>query len=334
MIPLKTKMLTTTVIPVAVALGVGVSGMVMTGTYSQIGPAYAQCNPCAAKSPCNPCAAKACNPCAAKNPCNPCAAKACNPCAAKNPCNPCAAAACNPCNPCAGAKAGKSGCIVPRLAKAGACNPCAAKNPCNPCAAANACNPCAAKNPCNPCAAKNPCNPCNPCAAGGGAELSNAEAAKAYDCVINKMRTAYGKSGNAVAAGYQGWQRYSKVSFQSATHGGRYVQNYANAKGRAYGAFEKSGTMPAGAILAKDSFAVSGTGHVAPGPLFVMEKMRAGFNPDGGDWKYTMIMPNGSVFGETKGKNSAGMQFCIECHIAVGADQDSMFFLPEEFRIR
>jgi len=331
---LKTRMLTTTVIPVAVALGVGATGMVGAVTGFGSGQAYAQCNPCAPKNPCNPCAAKnPCNPCAAKNPCNPCAAA--------NPCNPCAAA--NPCNPCAaGSKVAVgqfSECMIPRLAKASICNPCAAKNPCNPCAAAAACNPCAAKNPCNPCAATNPCNPCaaanpcNPCAAGGEIELTDAEAARAYDCISGQMRAAYGKSGNAVAMNYQGWQRYSRVAYQSATHGGRFVQNYANAKGRAYGAFEKAGRMPVGSTLAKDSFSVTGNGQVKPGPLFIMEKMPAGFSTESGDWKYTMIMPNGQVFGETRGRNTAGMKFCFECHMAVDEDQDSLMLLPGEYRV-
>ncbi len=311
--PFKARMLASTVIPVAVALGVGVTGMLLTGTPSGIGQVMAQCNPCAAKNPCNPCAAK--------NPCNPCAAK--------NVCNPCAA---NPCNPCAGAAAVASQCVIPRLVTASTCspcNPCAAKNPCNPCAARNPCNPCAAKNPCNPCAAANPCNPCG---AGGAGKLTDAEAGKAYDCVIGQLRAAYGKSGHPVAASYPGWRRYSRVAYQSATHGGRYVQNYANAKGRAYGLFEKSGVMAAGAILAKDSFGVGAKGQVAPGPLFLMEKMASGFNAASGDWKYTMIMPNGSVFGETNGKNAAGMQFCIECHAAVGEDQDHMMLLPVNYR--
>jgi len=327
-------MLASTVIPVAVALGTGAAAVVIGGASLILaGPVRAQCNPCAAKNPRNPCAAK--NPCAAANPCNPCAAA--------SPCNPCAA------NPCA---ASASGCVVPRLQTAALgnpCNPCAVKaslaNPCNPSAAKNPCNPCAAKNPCavknpcNPCAAKNPCNPCaanpcNPCAAGAAAELTEQEAAAAYDCLIGRMHAAYGKSGHPVAASYQGWQRYSRVAYQSATHGGRYVQNYASPRARAYGAFEKAGRMPVGATLAKDSFSVDASGRATPGPLFIMEKMAAGFNPDGGDWKYTMIMPNGSVFGETKGKNAAGMQFCIECHIAVGDDQDSMMFVPEEYRVR
>ena len=327
--PFKTNLLATTVIPLALAVTTGMTVAVVTGVIAPR-PALSAC------APCNPCAAKnPCNPCAAANPCNPCAAgvqvaaASSSRCviprlakAAANPCNPCAAK--NPCNPCA----------------ANACNPCAAKNPCNPCAAANPCNPCAAKNPCNPCAAANPCNPCgaanpcNPCGAGSAVELTNAEAAGAYDCMIGQMRMAYGKSGDATAASYTGWRRYSKVAYQSSTHGGRYVQNYANATARAYGAFEKAGLMPAGAILAKDSFGVNGKGSVTVGPMFLMEKMPAGFNAESGNWKYTMIMPNGSVFGVTNAKNSAGMQFCIECHAAVAEDQDHMMFLPEEYRTR
>jgi len=313
--PFKSSLLATTVVPLALAVTAGLTIAAITGVVAPK-PALSACAPC--------------NPCAAKNPCSPCAPK--------NPCNPCAAA--NPCNPCAAGSTAEASnnCFVPRLARAPTANPCAAANPCSPCAAANPCNPCATANPCNPCAAANPCNPCaaanpcNPCAAGAAVELTNAEAVAAYDCVTGQMRSAYGKSGDATAAGYTGWRRYSRVAYQSSTHGGRYVQNYANAKARAYGAFENSGVMPAGSILAKDSFTVNGSGNVAVGPLFLMEKMKAGFNAESGDWKYTMIMPNGSVFGVTNGRNSSGMQFCIECHAAVAEDQDHMMFLPEEYR--
>ncbi len=368
----KTILLSTTMVPLIVFAGVVVGGaMLVAGPSSR--PALAQCapkkkvNPCAAakSNPCagakpNPCAAAKCNPCAAAcNPCNPCAAAKCNPCnpcaAAKcNPCNPCAAAKCNPCNPCAAAACSPCGagkkCVVPRLQAAAACNPCAAAkcnpcNPCNPCAAAkcnpcNPCNPCAAAkcnpcNPCNPCAAAkcNPCNPCNPCAA-GGTELTDAEAVAAYDCLVNEMKAAYAKSGNDIALSYASWPRYSKQSYLSDTHGGRYVQNYANAKARAYGAFENAGPMPSGAALAKNSFGVKPNGRVSVGPLFLMEKMNAGFNLDSGNWRYTMIMPNGSVFGTTGGAGGAKMQFCADCHLSLAPDSDSMLFLPEAYRVR
>jgi hypothetical protein len=46
-----------------------------------------------------------------------------------------------------------------------------------------------------------------------------------------------------------------------------------------------------------------------------------------------MIMPDGSLFGVTNGPGSQNVQFCAECHAIVADDQDSLFFLPEEFRL-
>ncbi len=353
---LKCNLLSTTVLPVFVGAGIAVGGALAVAASGQASaanspdrgllpmaqarPAAMQlaacnpcaakkaCNPCAAKKACNPCAAKACNPCAAKKACNPCAAKACNPCAAKA-CNPCAAKACNPCaakacNPCAVAKA---------------CNPCAAKKACNPCAA-KACNPCAAKNPCNPCAAANPCNPCaaaNPCNPCGGApvvKISDAEARVVYDCLRTEMKAAYAKVGMDTVAGFMGWSNVATVPYQSDTHGGRYVNNYVNKNGAyKYAKFEEAGAMPADTVIAKDSFTVRPDGRVAVGPLFVMHKMPGNFNAASGDWRYTMVMPDGSVMGTTKGDGDGNVAFCNTCHEAVAEDQDYMFFLPEEYRV-
>jgi LysM repeat protein len=304
-------------------------------------------NPCAATkaaNPCNPCAAK--NPCAAANPCNPCnpcapaeaveltpaeasaayecikgdmkaaytggmkqaaAGGPCNPCAAKNPCNPCGATkAANPCNPCAATKA------------ASPCNPCAVKKPVNPCAA-NPCNPCAAKNPCNPCAAKNPCKP--------GAANTPCNPALIQAAAVTGMAAT-------IAQEYQGWERLNTAPYVSATHGSRYVNNYPGPEAaQAYGKFEEVGAMPAGGRIAKDSFTVSPDGRVAAGPLFMMEKMPQGFNEASDDWRYAMIMPDGSLFGVTNGPGSQNVQFCAECHALVADDQDSLYFLPEEFRV-
>ena len=363
---LKRNLLSTTVISAVVAVGLGVGGAALVATSSALAAcgAKAACNPCAAKKKqCNPCAAKACNPCGGKV----IKASACSPCGAKKGCNPCAAKACNPCNPCGAKSAVKysTSCMVPRLQTASLCNPCAAKKGCNPCAAkacnpcggkvvkasacnpcatktASACNPCATKNACNPCAAKkgcNPCaasacNPCNPCAAAAAAEvdLTDAEAKLAYNCIIKEMQAGYAKSGMKVAAQYVSWKSYATRAYQSATHGGRFVQNFANAKAKNYGKFEDAGKMRHGAQLTKNSFAAMPDGKLAAGPLFLMEKMKTGWNIESGDWKYTMVMADGSTFGETKGTNAAGMQFCIECH-ASAEDEDYMLFIPDEYRV-
>jgi hypothetical protein len=327
------------------------------------------CNPCAAANPCNPCAAK--NPCAtAANPCNPCnpcapaeaveltpeeasaayecikgamqaaysgqlqraSANPCNPCAAKNPCNPCAAAnPCNPCNPCAATQAVNpcNPCAGNPCATAAnpcsPCNPCTVVKPANPCAA-NPCNPCAA-NPCNPCAAQNPCNPCaakNPCKPG----------AANTPCNPALIQAAVTGEAATVAQEYQGWERLNTMPYVSVTHGSRYVNNYPGPEAAAaYGKFEDIGTMPEGGRIAKDSFTVTPDGQIGVGPLFLMEKMAAGFNAASDDWRYTMIMPDGSLFGMTNGQSSQKVQFCAECHAIVAEDQDSLYFMPEEFRL-
>ena len=284
--PMKTRLLTSTVIPLALAAGVAII-MIPEAPGARANQQVAA-NPCAAKRGCNPCAAKrACNPCAAKRGCNPCAAKrGCNPCAAKRGCNPCAAKRacnpCNPCNPCAGGAASYSAaCVVPRLVAANpcgatrgcnpcaakrGCNPCAAKRGCNPCAAKRGCNPCAAKRACNPCAAKRACNPCNPCGAAAEVKLSTAEAKAVYNCLKGDMKTAYAKSGNLWAKWFLHWKKFSKQPYVSGTHGGRFVSNYASNKAAdSYGKFEKVGKMSAGGILAKDSFTVTPQGRVRAG---------------------------------------------------------------------
>ncbi len=90
--------------------------------------------------------------------------------------------------------------------------------------------------------------------------------------------------------------------------------------------------MPPGAVVVKDSFSVNADGRVFPGPMAVMEKMAPGFNPPSGDWRYTSIMPDGSVLGRTKGQDSDKMTFCVECHAQV-AHQDHLHFPPQEYRI-
>ncbi len=147
------------------------------------------------------------------------------------------------------------------------------------------------------------------------------------------MQAGYAKSGHPVAAQYIDWPRYNKVPYRSATHGNRYVNNHANDVARDYGVFEDAGVMPAGSVVAKNSFGVSAKGQVSIGPLFVMEKMPAGFNPASTDWRYTMIMPDGSIFGTTKGASSAKVQFCVDCHMGLAEDTDSLLFIPDEYRI-
>ena len=146
------------------------------------------------------------------------------------------------------------------------------------------------------------------------------------------MVSRYRLSMESYAGAYLAWPRYNAEPYRSAQHGERFVNNYANDKARAYRLYEDSGPMPVGAILVKDSFAVTQRGDVFSGPLFVMEKMPPDFEPSSGDWRYTMIMPDGSLLGTTNGSGSARMEFCVTCHAAVSADQDHMFYVPKAHR--
>ena len=163
------------------------------------------------------------------------------------------------------------------------------------------------------------------------AKLSGADAERIYAGLKDKMARRYRLSKIPGSDGYQKWKRYNRVPYRSASHGQRYLNNYANQVAGTYGRFEQAGTLPVGSIIAKDSITVSGDGSAVPGALFVMEKMPDGFNHASGNWRYTMIMPDGSIFGTTRGDGTDKVRFCVSCHLAV-EHQDHLFFVPKDYR--
>ena len=164
------------------------------------------------------------------------------------------------------------------------------------------------------------------------ARLDPAAADRIYRDMARDLADIYGLSGDAAAGVYQKWRRYNTSPYLSVTHGQRYVNNYANALARDYGRFEQSGPFPLGATIANDSVAVTKAGGIFAGPLFLMEKMAPGFSQVTGDWRYTMIMPDGSLFGVTNGENSERVEYCIGCHRA-RESFDHLYFPPRKFRI-
>ena len=164
------------------------------------------------------------------------------------------------------------------------------------------------------------------------AEFSLEDAEAHYRALNQRMDAGYRASDDPVATDYRNWTRYNLGSYRSATHGQRFVNNYANHIARAYGKFEDAGRLPVGSIIAKDSFTATADGKLRPGPLFVMEKMEAGFKYVTSDWRYTMIMPDGVVFGVTGGENQERVEYCIGCHLAREAF-DHLYFVPENMRV-
>ena len=163
------------------------------------------------------------------------------------------------------------------------------------------------------------------------ADLTADQASEIYRDIRDQMVRGYRQSGDNAARNFLRWERFNSAPYRSATHGERFVNNYANASANDYGLFEEAGEMPAGAVIVKDTFYVAQSGGVFPGALMVMEKMSDGFDEATGDWRYSMIMPDGSLFGTTGGENAGSVAFCADCH-ALAARNDYLFFIPEEFR--
>lgn len=114
------------------------------------------------------------------------------------------------------------------------------------------------------------------------------------------------------------WQTYTKVNkarFVSETHGGRMVDTYVNPTG--LDAFKAGGELPVGAIVVKTSFDKQG----GAGPIFVMEKRAAGFNPEHGDWWFAIHWAEppdawkqklgGPIYWRTPSKRA---DYCADCH--------------------
>jgi hypothetical protein len=166
------------------------------------------------------------------------------------------------------------------------------------------------------------------------AALTGADALTIYNRILDDMVAGYRLSGVLYTAAYRLWRRYNTVPYRSSQHGERFVNNYTNSIAGDYRLFEAAGNLPPGSILVKDSFAVTANGDVFSGPLFVMEKMATGFNPESRDWRYAMYMPDGSLFGTTNGEGSARVEFCIACHKEAGHEHDHLFYVPERYRVR
>jgi len=146
------------------------------------------------------------------------------------------------------------------------------------------------------------------------------------------MRMVYAKSGLAETTQFFDWINVTKAPYQSSTHGDRYLVNIVNEKAKDYAKWEDAGVLPTGAIIAKPTIIGKKDGTADIGPLFLMEKMPTSWDTSSLDWKYSMVMADGSLWGQTNGKNGSGMKFCAECHNAMGEETDGLLFLPEEYR--
>ena len=144
------------------------------------------------------------------------------------------------------------------------------------------------------------------------------------------MASSYALSRLSAIENYQSWKRYNSAPYLSATHGQRFVNNFANEPAKNYGKLQKGEKYPAGSVFAKDSVTITEEGKVFPGAMFVMEKLAAGSQPETGDWRYIMVLPDGTQYGDTTGEEAPQVKYCHACH-AAKADQDFVFFIPDQY---
>ena len=163
------------------------------------------------------------------------------------------------------------------------------------------------------------------------AKLSKEDAEKIYRRVGPRMGRGYAATGDPIAQDFRKWRRFNVSPYRSATHGNRYVNNYANDNASNYGRLSPGEQMRVGAILVKDSFTVTADGDVFGGAMFVMEKLPDGMSPETDGWRYLMIMPDGSLLGDSTGERDEDVRFCHSCHITM-ARNDYLFYIPKKYR--
>lgn len=164
-------------------------------------------------------------------------------------------------------------------------------------------------------------------------ELTDEEAGAIQACLLDDMKTAFAGVGDPAAEGFTSFATFSKRPYRTAAHGSRFVMNYANAiAATEYGKWEKAGVFPVGSVLVKSSFGIDPNGVATVGPLALMEKMKRGFAPLSGDWKYSLIEPDGEIVGVTGGEFEGRIAYCNICHRR-RADDDYLYFLTPEQRV-
>ena len=94
-----------------------------------------------------------------------------------------------------------------------------------------------------------------------------------------------------------------------------------------YTKYAEDPTIPAGTLIAKESFSVTDDGTVRPGPLFFMEKVAAGISPETSDWYYYAVAPNGQPMAVNV------IAACSDCHMGNFGHQGGMGYPVEDARL-
>ena len=124
----------------------------------------------------------------------------------------------------------------------------------------------------------------------------------------------------AAGADWQSYQKMNSRPVPSKTHGGRFVDTYVNEVGVA--AYQGEADIAVGTVIVKTSWeGKDGAPTTTPGPIFVMQKMEAGYAPDHDDWYYAIhwAQPTEAQLELLKGPiywrgHSPKVGYCYKCH--------------------
>lgn len=172
---------------------------------------------------------------------------------------------------------------------------------------------------------------CDPGKAGD--ELSGAEAQAVYDCLAADLLAGYQKGDKKwipieYVANYRNWTKASTVPAAPGFHQNRFLVTWVNTTGAdEYLKYAENPTIPAGTLIAKESFSVGDNGKIKNGPLFFMEKTAAGVSPETDDWYYMAVAASGAPMGVNV------ITACSECHQGNFGNQGGLGYPVEEARV-
>ncbi|MHA1528434.1 MAG: cytochrome P460 family protein [Alphaproteobacteria bacterium] len=160
------------------------------------------------------------------------------------------------------------------------------------------------------------------------------EAQVVYDCIAADLHAGYMKGDKKwipaeFVADYRNWTPANTLPANPGFHGGRFLLTWINEVGaEEYLKFaDEDVNIPAGAVIAKESFAVTVAGKVKKGPLFIMQKVEAGVSPETNDWYYMAVAPNGTPMAVNV------MKACNECHMENYGFQGGLGYPDPEVRV-
>ena len=167
-----------------------------------------------------------------------------------------------------------------------------------------------------------------------GGELTGAEAQAVYDCLEGALHEGYTSGDDTrwipqeFVASYRDWQMASTRPGAPGFHANRYLVTWVNDTGfDEYVKYAEDPDIPAGTVIAKESFSVGEDGSASPGPLFFMQKVEAGTSPETNDWYYMLLSPQGAP------QAVDVMTACNECHMGAFGDTGGLGYPIPEARL-